>query len=230
MKYLKSYALIAFLGMGLAACNNPGEKNNDSMEDETMEGEAMKDEAKGSEDGMMASYELDSAESKIMWEGNMLKVGGISLYGHKGTLDFTKGILNMKDGKITDGTLVVDMSSMQPTDDNFNPDEGKTKDKLVGHLSSDDFFSVDEFPTATFKVTGVKEGIIMGDMTIRGVTNQETVENVKMEMMDGKMHAKGDLTIDRQKYNVAWDAGKDKVLSDDLDLQFNIVANKSGKM
>ncbi len=185
-------------------------------------------EAKAALDG---EYAINTNESKLMWEGNMLKIGGVSLYGHTGTLEFQKGMVKTADGKITEGMLIVDMKTLTPTDENYKPEEGQGKADLVGHLASPDFFSVEEFPTASFKVTGMEEGKIMGEMTIRGITHPEVIENVTMDQMEGKISAKGTLTLDRQKYGVAFKAPyEDKVVSDDLDLQFILVADKGATM
>lgn len=181
--------------------------------------------------GPTGSYSLSQGESMLTWEGNMLKIGGVSLYGHQGTIDLQKGMMTMEEGKIVDGTFVVDMKTITPTDDAYNPEEGSTREKLVGHLSSPDFFAIDSFPTATFKVTGMQDGNVMGDMTIRGITNAETLEDVTIETMDGKVKATGSMTLDRQKYNVAFSMpAEDKVLSDDLDFEFTIVATADAAM
>lgn len=177
---------------------------------------------------MDGEYALNLAESKVMWEGNMLEIGGVSLYGHTGTLDFQKGMVKSADGKLADGMLIVDMKTLTPTDENYQPEEGHGKAELVGHLSSPDFFAVEEFPTSSFRVTGMEEGKIMGEMTIRGVSHTEVIEDVTIDNADGKMTAKGKMTLDRQKYNVAFKAPyEDKVVSDNLNLQFVIVAEKA---
>ena len=220
MKQVFSIASTFALGLFLVSCEGgTAEEANKTDETEVME------ESKGPS----GSYSLVQGESQLNWEGNMLKIGGVSLYGHDGTINFEKGMMTMKDGKIVDGTFVVDMSTITPTDDNYG--EENPKEKLIGHLSSPDFFAIDSFPTATFQVKGMEDGKIMGDMTIRGVTNSETIENVTMENMDGKVKATGSMTLDRQKYNVAWsNPAEDKVLSDDLDLEFVIVANTDEAM
>jgi polyisoprenoid-binding protein YceI len=220
MKTASKLILSLSLGLFLFSCEGTTEETADGAATEETTEEAA---------GPSGKYTLDNTESKLMWEGNMLKVGGVSLYGHNGTIDFEKGMMTMENGKITDGTFVVDMSTITPTDDNYGEDN--TPEKLVGHLSSPDFFAVDSFPTATFKVTGMEGNKIMGDMTIRGITHSETIDGVTMETMDGKVMAKGAMTLDRQKYEVAWEnPAEDKVLSDDLDLEFNIVAMKDNAM
>ncbi|HKK38236.1 MAG TPA: YceI family protein [Cryomorphaceae bacterium] len=221
MKKAINLTLSLVLGLFLFSCE--GETTTETTESADT---SVTDEMEAS-----GAYTLVESESMLAWEGNMLKVGGVSLYGHEGTIDFQKGMMTLEDGKIVDGTFVVDMSTITPTDDSYQPEEGKTPEKLVGHLSSADFFAVDSFPTATFQVTGMEEGKIMGDMTIRGVTNAETIENVTMETMDGKVKATGSMTLDRQKYNVAWsNPAEDKVLSDDLELEFTIVASADEAM
>lgn len=174
------------------------------------------------------TYELDAGESNLAWTGHMLKVGGVSLYNHHGTVDFEKGRVIIENGKIVDGTFVVDMSSITPTDKNFTPEEGRTPEKLVGHLSSDDFFAVENYPTATLEITGMDGDKVMGDLTIRGNTHPVTMEGVVMNFEEDEVLAKGMMTIDRQKFDVAFKMGaQDKVLSDDIDLEYNIKLKKS---
>lgn len=224
MKRVLNLTCSLALGLFLFSCGGEATEESTSTEDSSMNEEM-------TEEGPSGSYTLSQDESMLAWEGNMLKVGGVSLYGHNGTIDFQKGMMSLENGKIVEGTFVVDMSTITPTDDSYNPEEGNTPEKLVGHLSSPDFFAIDSFPTATFQVTGMEDGKIMGDMTIRGVTHAETIENVNMENMDGTVKATGSMTLDRQKYNVAWEnSAEDKVLSDDLDLEFTIVATTDEAM
>jgi len=224
MKRVLNLTCSLALGLFLFSCGGEATEESTSTEDSSMNEEM-------TEEGPSGSYTLSQDESMLAWEGNMLKVGGVSLYGHNGTINFQKGMMTMENGKIVDGTFVVEMNTITPTDDSYNPEEGRTQEKLVGHLSSPDFFAIDSFPTATFQVTGMEEGKIMGDMTIRGITNSETIENVTMETMEGKVKATGSMTLDRQKYNVAFSMpAEDKVLSDDLDLEFTIVATADEAM
>ena len=43
---------------------------------------------------------------------------------------------------------------------------------MVGHLSNGDFFLVEEYPTATFAIKSMADGVITGDLTIRGNTKE----------------------------------------------------------
>jgi polyisoprenoid-binding protein YceI len=161
------------------------------------------------------NFNIDTDKSKVQWKGTL-----VGVYDHSGTLNFKSGSIKIEDGKIKSGSFVVDMATMVATDENYNPEKGSTKEKLIGHLSSPDFFDTENYPTAEFVIKEHKEGTIKGDLTIRGKTNLETVENVEIKKDGDKLTFIGDLTFDRQKYDVAWaHPMKDKVLKDDIELK-----------
>ena len=130
----------------------------------------------------------------------------------------------MADDRITGGSFTADMNSMVATDENYNPEQGSTPEKLVGHLKSTDFFDVENYPEATFVITGAGDNSVTGMMTIRGITHEETVENVMMSKEGDKVKITGDMTIDRKKYNVSWDSPvAERVLSNDLVLKIELL-------
>jgi polyisoprenoid-binding protein YceI len=222
MKTTLTYLSIFTFSFFLFSCGG-GETTNESESDSSEQMEESK--AAESEAGVSGTYVLNTSESVLMWEGNMLKVGGVSLYGHNGTINFAKGEATFENGNLTGGTFVVDMGSITPTDDNYGEDN--PKEKLIGHLSSDDFFAVEEHPNATFEIMGGDAKTVKGTMTIRGNSNTEAIENIEMVDMGEQIVFKGTMTLDRQKYNVAFEMpAEDKVLSDDLDLEFKVVLNK----
>lgn len=150
--------------------------------------------------------------SSIIWKGTM-----VGIYSHEGRLSFKEGNIIAAGGTVVGGSFTVDMTSMNPTDENYNPAEDKTPEKLVGHLSSADFFDVANYPTANFQITGSNENSINGKLTIRGITNEEKVENITYDASTKTW--KGTLTFDRKKYDVAWDSPmKDVVLQNDIEL------------
>ncbi len=167
----------------------------------------------------ISSVTINPAQSMVIWSGTMLGV-----YTHEGTLDLTKAELSMADGRITGGSFTADMNSMVATDENYNPEQGSTPEKLVGHLKSTDFFDVENYPEATFVITGAGDNSVSGMMTIRGITHEETVENVMMSKEGDKVKITGDMTIDRKKYNVSWDSPvAERVLSNDLVLKIELL-------
>lgn len=164
---------------------------------------------------MEHTYTVDPAASKVTWAGTMLGVKT-----HHGTLGFTTGSFTTKGPLLTGGEFTADLKTLAPLDTNYAPDGSKqgTKSMLIGHLSSADFFAVDSFPTASFKITSVNGNSATGDLTVRGKTNSETVTDIVLTTEGNTTKATGKLVFDRQKYGVAWSAGKDAVLNDNIEL------------
>ncbi|WP_341226887.1 YceI family protein [uncultured Arcticibacterium sp.] len=169
------------------------------------------------EDGTL---NLDLAASTVEWTGVMLGVKE-----HTGNVTITEGSVDITDGAVSGGNFVVDLTTIVPTDTVY--DENSTKEKLVGHLSSPDFFNVEEFPSASFEITGVAGTTVTGNLTVRGVTNEETVEDVEIVTVGDVTNIKGNLTFDRKKYDVSFDVPvKEMVISNDIQLSINLVAAK----
>jgi polyisoprenoid-binding protein YceI len=132
----------------------------------------------------------------------------------------------MKDGKITGGSFTADMTSMTPTDKNYSPEEGSTPEKLVGHLSSADFFDIENYPSAKFEIKSVEGNSATGMLTIRGITNEEKVENIIFSNDGTTVKIMGDLIFDRKKYDVSWDSPvKDRILSNDIELKIELIGS-----
>ncbi len=162
---------------------------------------------------------FDPKASTIKWQGK--KVTG----EHSGTVKLKHGEVTMNGTELTGGEFVMDMSSIEDTDIT----DAKNNQKLVGHLKSDDFFSVDKFPTSILKIKEAKsvEGFtgptyeVTGDLTIKGKANE-----VKFPMMistkNGKTTATASVTLDRTKWDVRYGSGKffkglgDKAIYDDF--------------
>lgn len=166
---------------------------------------------------MEKTYAVDVAGSKLTWTGTMLGVKA-----HHGTINLSEGSFTTKGNTLTGGTFVVDMKSIAPLDTNYAPAGSKqgTKDNLVGHLGSPDFFAVDSFPTATLKITAVTANTATAEFTVRGKTNTENITDIVVTPnADGTVSASGKLSFDRQKYGAAWKAPmKDVVLNDAIEL------------
>ncbi|WP_313811406.1 YceI family protein [Glutamicibacter sp.] len=84
-----------------------------------------------------------------------------------------------------------------------------------GHLKSADFFDAEQFPTMTFKSTGVQgdagEFVLVGDLTIRGTTKQVELD---AELGGQAVDAFGatragfyaSTTISRKEFGITWNA------------------------
>jgi polyisoprenoid-binding protein YceI len=109
-----------------------------------------------------------------------------------------------------------------------------------GHLKSNDFLAIDEFPTITFVSTGVTATgpttlELTGDLTVRGVTNSVTIpfeyEGAAVDPY-GNLRAgfEGSVTINRKDYGVTWNAALETggvLVSDKIVLEFEVSAIKS---
>jgi polyisoprenoid-binding protein YceI len=168
---------------------------------------------------------VDVNTSVVAWTG--YKVTG----KHFGKVRIQSGEIAMTDGVITGGTFVIDMNSITCEDLT-----GDTNGKLIGHLKSDDFFGVDQHPTATLAITRAipqdSQGNykILANLTIKGNTKpikffaQHSKEN-------GRDMAKAKIKVDRSEYNVRYGSGSffdnlgDKTIYDEFDMDVTLVLN-----
>jgi len=156
-------------------------------------------------------------ESSIIWKGK--KVIGSS---HNGTIDLKEGYFEFENDALVGGHFEIDMTSITNNDL-----EGKYRTKLEGHLKSDDFFSVEKHPTASFKINEVKRSdssySITGDMTIKGITN-----SVSFDLIMKGSTSTANIEIDRSKFDVRYGSGSffddlgDKTISDTIELNVTL--------
>lgn len=198
----------------LSACGG-GAKKESSTEEAS---EAAKEINESAEP---VTYNVDTSGSTVKWKG---EVRGV--YGHYGVIDIKEGSLVLEGDQVTGGEVVIDMTTIQPRD-SASYDEENTAQKLVNHLSTGDFFLIEEYPVATFKVKSHMGNKLIGDLTIRGNTNEETVELSSLEVTENGLKGEGKLVFDRQKYEVSWEHYvKDYILDDNIELTISLVANK----
>ena len=169
---------------------------------------------------------VNAGESKVEWLGK--KVTG----EHKGNIAIASGELEFSDDKLTGGTFEIDMHSI--TNSDLENEEGRNK--LVGHLKSDDFFGVEKYPKAHLVIKNVthEQGskyMVSGDVTIKGIT--KTIEfPVELSENDSKAWATAMITMDRSEFDVKYGSGSffdglgDKMIYHDFVLNVTVVANK----
>lgn len=206
-------ACIASAGVCLTSCSN---------EQEGQEQETIAQEEAVEETSVQGTVDLkiNLEESNLHWKGEML---GVKV--HEGDIKLKEVLLTLENGNIKSGKFVVDMTSIQPTDENY--DEEHTKEKLVGHLSSADFFDVANFPTAEFEITNVENNTVKGNLTVRGKTNEETIKDVSINEENGNYTITGTLIFNRQNYDVAYQTGmKDMIISDDITIDITLKGEK----
>ena len=189
----------------LASCNtNPNQASTDQSQ-----GVATADNI----------YNIETVQSQITWTGRE-----VSTSYHYGTLDFVSGNFEISNGAIVNGEFIVDMTSINNQDM-----EGDRKARLEGHLKSDDFFSVESYPTAAISINSselISDGKwnVSADLSIKGFTHP-----VNFEMISSEDGLSANLVFDRSKYDVRFRSGSffenlgDKLIYDDIELSINLI-------
>ncbi len=176
------------------------------------------------------NYVINSAKSVVKWEGKKSIVPG----SHNGTINIKDGTVNNNNNKFT-GKFVLDMTSIT----NEDVKDGGLNGKLVGHLKSDDFFSVDKYPVSTFEITKIESKKGKSGKTNYMVTGKLTIKNITKDLSfpalinfnGNEMTAKADFTIDRSKWEVKYGSGSffdnlgDKAISDDIKFELNLIGS-----
>ncbi len=151
---------------------------------------------------------------------------------HNGDITLKNGSVEMKDNSIVGGTFTMDMKSLKTGD----------SPKLEGHLRSPDFFDVEKFSEAQFKITKVEEikdaksgptHKIFGDLTIKGKTHaEELLATLTKQGNAYSATAEGEIK-DRTQYDIVYNSGKfkaisalgDKLIQDNIKIQLDLKAN-----
>lgn len=163
--------------------------------------------------------------SDIHWWG--YKVAKTASSSHDGTIHLKSGAVEMKGNTVVGGTFVMDMNSITATDIT-----GERQQKLNAHLKQGDFFEVEKYPIATYKITSVKKNknkdfnyTVHGNLTVRNKTNpvafpaKITVDNGVVTIISDKF------SWDRQKFDVNYKSTmQDVIVKDDIDMTIKVSA------
>lgn len=170
------------------------------------------------------NYKIVSSNSNVEWTGR--KVTG----AHNGTIGIKEGNFILQDGKVNGGNVVINTSTIKIMD---ITDEA-TNAQFAGHLASDDFFSIEKFPTATFDILTVRpisEGFyhLEGNLTIKNITHTASFD-ATVNTDSNALVFSGKLIIDRTKYDIKFRSGNffkdlgDTLIYNDFELDFSINA------
>lgn len=167
---------------------------------------------------------VDTASSIVNWKG--FKPTG----DHYGTVNVKSGSFTIENNMIIAGEFEIDMNSIvdldMPADNEYNA-------KLVGHLKSDDFFGVEKYPVALFKVTSSEtkgdKVLIKGDLTIKENTHPVSFL-ATVSLTGNKLMLKSEtFKIDRSKWDIKF---KSKSFFSDLgdnfiydDMELSVIVN-----
>jgi K(+)-stimulated pyrophosphate-energized sodium pump len=143
-------------------------------------------------------YYLPQGEYSISW--NAKKVGG----EHHGTVKISNGKLKVENNKIIEGSIEVDMSSIQVNDIKDEEDNAK----LVGHLKSEDFFDSENHRYATIDFRSIdgsgKNQVLAADMSIKGIRNSVRFDATIEQHSPNTIKAGAYLSLDRTQYDITY--------------------------
>jgi len=166
---------------------------------------------------------VSTTDSKIIWTGT--KVVGY----HQGSIKLKEGFVKLQNQKLIGGYFIIDMRSIVSTD---IPDtDSIPKMKLESHLKSEDFFDVRQYSVAKFEIKEIRsypdqpaKYFVLGDLTIKGITNQLKIEIEPSTQSDKLFIAQADIRFDRQMWGVAYKGLKDELVHDEVKLNVIIKA------
>jgi polyisoprenoid-binding protein YceI len=167
------------------------------------------------------TFKANVEKSTLSWSAK--KVTG----EHHGNIKLKDGQFTLTKDRITSGSFQIDMTTIS----NVDLTDAEWNAKLIGHLKSDDFFSVEKNPVATLKISGStafknNEATVSGTLTIKGIEAPITFV-VKKEGSDYFSI----ITVDRTKYDIKYGSGKyfeglgDKMIYDEFTLEVKIVVS-----
>lgn len=172
------------------------------------------------------TFTVDTKRSSIQWLAK--KVTG----QHNGTIKLASGKLTVNNQAIKDGTFTLEMASIACSDL-----EGESNKKIIAHLKSDDFFSVEKNPTSKFQITkialaGIERVNISGNLTIKNITKPLTfTADIKQQGNELTATAKN-VKVDRTKYDIKYGSKSffssigDKAIDNEFELTIKLVATK----
>lgn len=170
------------------------------------------------------TFEVLNGQSRIDWTGR--KVTG----AHNGIIAIQSGELKFNNGKLAGGSFVIDTTKIEILD----VKDPATNAQFAGHLASDDFFSSEQFPEASLKITAVEaktaiRHAITGDLTIKGITHPIQFD-LDISMQADNLIAAAKLSVERTKYNMKFRSGNffqnlgDTLIYNEFELQVNLTA------
>ena len=221
MKFFDYSTLSALLVAGtLLSCNQPASEENIAEAKPAETGEVKVVSTLSFSDG---KYTVDTNTSTCNWVGK--EASGSS---HTGDIGFHKGSISILNNAFGSAFVGINMNSINCTD----LEEGG-KERLEGHLKSDDFFGTEQHPYALLAVEAVKtkgtESVAVGKLTIKGIT-QPVGFPITLQEDGDDIIVDGTLTFDRSDFDVRFRSDKwfsdlgDKLIYNDIDLTVHIEA------
>lgn len=227
---------IATAAVGLlstTACKNPADdvpaatvtpgaavtEGSAAAEAPAEEGSAAPAGEEGLQPGIVAAPGFNPANIGLMPENTTIGfVGSKVTASHEGGFHrFGGTVIVPPSGDLRGASLSVNIEMDSIFTDN---------DRLTGHLQSDDFFNVAQFPQAEFNSTAIAPGegntaTITGNLTMHGVTNQVSFP-ATITLTDSRLVANAEFSINRQDWGIVYTGMPDDLIRDEVVLSIDI--------
>lgn len=166
---------------------------------------------------------VDVSQSEVGWSAKSVTDT------HVGKIKLTKAELQFQDERLVGGFFEADMTSITVTDIT----DAKHNQDFINHITTEDFFEVNRFPTATFRITEVAQQAgndyrVKGLMTIKG--KEQTIEfSATVTPTPTGKRTSATLPIDRTAFGIEYGAEgkrgseKDWFIHNEFTLQVNVV-------
>jgi len=207
---------LLFVGaLSLAACNSPS-KTNPEVTKQTPRPSSNDAPAAVEAPPIQGTLTIDESKSSISF------VGANVLSSHEGSFKKFSGTITVGANGPESIAIDVDATSIFVE----HP-------KLLGHLRAEDFFFVEEFPSASFKSTKITPSTegenthdVTGEFTIRGVTKEHSFP-ILVAPVDGGWKGTATLVLERTQFGIAWKGAADNLVKTEVPLTLELVAKRS---
>lgn len=199
---LTLYAAAALSATLFVSCKNPADETANAVVKDTQKA------AQGSPSG--TSYHF-SPDSSIHFIGS--KITG----SHEGGFKTFDGSFQLTNGEPTSGSFNIDMNSVW-----------SDAEKLTGHLKSEDFFSVSQFPKASFVATAFEKQadhtyLLSGNLTLRGVTKNITFP-ATVTGDESQFNLVSEFDINRYDWNIVYKGKADDLIRKEVVIKLALKA------
>lgn len=167
---------------------------------------------------------VDIRKSEVGWSAKSVSDT------HYGKVQLSKAKLEFQNDVLVGGEFVVDMSSIT-VDDVKDPEHNRD---FIQHITTEDFFETNRFPTASFAITDVAPAAdnryrVHGNMTIKGVTKPVQFDATVTRTSDSNV-ASAIIELNRTEFGIDYGSQgkrgseKDWFIYDTFTLNVNIVS------
>ncbi|GAB4000151.1 YceI family protein [Nocardioides marmoraquaticus] len=174
---------------------------------------------------LSGTYTLDPTHTRLGFVARHAMVTKV-----RGAFNEFEGTATVEGGDLANASIEVTIQAASIDTRNEQRD---------GHLKSNDFLAMDEFPTITFRSTEVQpEGEtleVTGDLTIKGTTKPVTIpfefEGAATDPFGNeRVGFEGSVVVNRKDFGVEWNAPLETggvLVSEKITLEFEISAIKN---